>query len=76
MIGHRSSTCVDILLTDYICSIHSLMCLHIKLTYVYMVPLFFVTSATSGGILDRAIEAEDKKHGDFLRLVLPFCIHA
>lgn len=27
-------------------------------------------SATSGGILDRAIEAEDKKHGDFLRLVI------
>lgn len=26
-------------------------------------------SATSGGILDRAIEVEDKKHGDFLRLV-------
>ncbi|KAL3503521.1 hypothetical protein ACH5RR_037970 [Cinchona calisaya] len=25
-------------------------------------------SATSGGILDRAIEAEDKKHGDILRL--------
>ncbi|KAK9285991.1 hypothetical protein L1049_025194 [Liquidambar formosana] len=25
-------------------------------------------SATSGGILDKAIEAEDKKHGDFLRL--------
>ncbi|XWS23018.1 hypothetical protein CRYUN_Cryun29cG0084900 [Craigia yunnanensis] len=25
-------------------------------------------SATTGGILDRAIEAEDKKHGDFLRL--------
>ncbi|KAJ8542894.1 hypothetical protein K7X08_005417 [Anisodus acutangulus] len=25
-------------------------------------------NATSGGILDRAIEAEDKKHGDFLRL--------
>ncbi|CAH9075959.1 unnamed protein product [Cuscuta europaea] len=25
-------------------------------------------SATSGGILDRAIEAEDKKNGDFLRL--------
>ncbi|KAI3863177.1 hypothetical protein MKW98_015635 [Papaver atlanticum] len=25
-------------------------------------------SATSGGILDRAIEAEDNKHGDFLRL--------
>ncbi|KAL4201415.1 hypothetical protein AMTRI_Chr02g215950 [Amborella trichopoda] len=24
--------------------------------------------ATSGGILDKAIEAEDKKHGDFLRL--------
>lgn len=25
-------------------------------------------SATSGGILDKAIEAEDNKHGDFLRL--------
>ncbi|KAK6932299.1 protein of unknown function DUF4094 [Dillenia turbinata] len=25
-------------------------------------------SSTSGGILDRAIEAEDRKHGDFLRL--------
>ncbi|KAF7805793.1 putative beta-1,3-galactosyltransferase 2 [Senna tora] len=25
-------------------------------------------SATSGGILDRAIEAEDQKHGDFLKL--------
>ncbi|KAK1360821.1 Hexosyltransferase [Heracleum sosnowskyi] len=25
-------------------------------------------SATSGGILDRAIEAEEQKHGDFLRL--------
>ncbi|KAJ8627834.1 hypothetical protein MRB53_021141 [Persea americana] len=25
-------------------------------------------SATSGGILDKAIEAEDKKHGDFMRL--------
>ncbi|KAA3467469.1 putative beta-1,3-galactosyltransferase 4 [Gossypium australe] len=25
-------------------------------------------SATSGGILDRAIEAEDRKHGDILRL--------
>ncbi|CAL9168967.1 unnamed protein product [Musa hybrid cultivar] len=24
--------------------------------------------ATSGGILDRSVEAEDKKHGDFLRL--------
>lgn len=28
-----------------------------------------VISATSGGILDRAIEAEEQKHGDFLRLV-------
>ncbi|KAI9076723.1 hypothetical protein K1719_041306 [Acacia pycnantha] len=26
------------------------------------------TSATSGGILDRAIEAEDQKHGDLLKL--------
>ncbi|KAF4347230.1 hypothetical protein F8388_008698 [Cannabis sativa] len=25
-------------------------------------------SATSGGILDKAVEAEDQKHGDFLRL--------
>lgn len=39
----------------------------------YLVPCnFLVTSATSGGILDRAIEAEDKKHGDFLRLVTNF----
>lgn len=30
---------------------------------------FLMISATSGGILDRAIEAEDRKHGDFLRLV-------
>lgn len=29
---------------------------------------YFIFSATSGGILDRAIEAEEKKHGDFLRL--------
>lgn len=28
----------------------------------------FLCSATSGGILDRAIEAEESKHGDFLRL--------
>ena len=28
-----------------------------------------VASATSGGILDKAIEAEDRRHGDFLRLV-------
>lgn len=33
-----------------------------------------VASASSGGILDRTIEAEDKKHGDLLRLVLPFCL--
>lgn len=32
----------------------------------------FISSSTPGGILDRAIEAEDKRHGDFLRLVLPF----
>lgn len=32
----------------------------------------WITSATAGGILDRAIEAEDKKHGDFLRLVMIF----
>lgn len=29
-------------------------------------------SATAGGILDRSIEAEDKKHGDFMRLVFYF----
>jgi hypothetical protein len=31
--------------------------------------LRFSFSAISGGIVDRAIEAEDKKHGDFMRLV-------
>lgn len=31
---------------------------------------FLVISATPGGILDKAIEAEDKMHGDFLRLVI------
>ena len=31
--------------------------------------LCFSFSAISGGIVDRAIEAEDKKHGDFMRLV-------
>ena len=30
----------------------------------------FVTSSTSGGILDKAIEAEERMHGDFLRLVM------
>ena len=30
----------------------------------------FFTSATSGGILDKAIDAEEKMHGDFLRLVM------
>lgn len=29
-------------------------------------------SATPGGILDRAIQAEESKHGDFLRLVRVF----
>lgn len=52
------------------------MCVQLTLAYVYMLPSFsfcpLVTSATSGGILDRAIEAEDKKHGDFLRLVFAF----
>jgi hypothetical protein len=33
---------------------------------------YSVSSATSGGILDRAVEAEDKKHGDLLRLVVLF----
>lgn len=27
-------------------------------------------SATSGGILDRAVEAEDRKHGDIMKLVM------
>ncbi|KAK1364533.1 hypothetical protein POM88_040094 [Heracleum sosnowskyi] len=30
-------------------------------------PFVVLISATSGGILDRAIEAEEQKHGDFLR---------
>lgn len=28
-------------------------------------------SATTGGVLDRAIDAEDEEHQDFLRLVRP-----
>lgn len=28
-------------------------------------------SATTGGVLDRAIDAEDEEHRDFLRLVRP-----
>ncbi|XP_062082599.1 3-epi-6-deoxocathasterone 23-monooxygenase CYP90D1-like [Humulus lupulus] len=31
-------------------------------------PLFSCCCATSGGILDRVVEAEDKKRGDILRL--------
>ncbi|KAL9277881.1 hypothetical protein ACSQ67_024893 [Phaseolus vulgaris] len=34
------------------------------------------SSATSGGILDRAIEAEDKKHGDFETGNGPICLTA
>jgi hypothetical protein len=30
---------------------------------------FVVVSATPGGVLDRAIDAEDDQHKDFLRLV-------
>lgn len=44
--------------------------------YIDVVCSLIFYSATAGGILDRAIEAEDRKHGDFLRLVcfssLPF----
>jgi hypothetical protein len=29
----------------------------------------FSCSAISGGIVDRSIEAEDRKHGDIMRLV-------
>ncbi|KAJ8442976.1 hypothetical protein Cgig2_019549 [Carnegiea gigantea] len=36
--------------------------------YFLLLIAFAVASATAGGILDRAIEAEDQKHGDFLRL--------
>lgn len=35
-----------------------------------IVCFFSIISATVGGILDRAIEAEDRKHGDLLRLVM------
>lgn len=31
--------------------------------------VFLLHSATLGGILDRAVEAEDQKHGDIMRLV-------
>lgn len=34
---------------------------------------FALLSATSGGILDRAVAAEDRKHGDILRLVIILC---
>lgn len=33
-----------------------------------------MSSATPGGILDRAIQAEESKHGDFLRLVSFLCV--
>ena len=33
-----------------------------------------ITSATPGGILDRAIDAEEAQHGDFLRLVSAIAI--
>lgn len=36
--------------------------------------VYSIASATSGGILDRAVEAEDKKHGDLLRLVVLFSL--
>jgi hypothetical protein len=34
-------------------------------------------SAIAGGIIDRAIEAEDRKHGDFMKIVsclLLYCL--
>jgi hypothetical protein len=37
--------------------------------FVHIFIYLFRNSASSGGILDRAIEAEDKKHQDFMRLV-------
>lgn len=36
----------------------------------WVISFLSLFSATSGGILDRAIEAEDQKHGDLLRLVI------
>lgn len=59
VIGHR---------LDNILYIHIFSSVHEYLQLDHGVK--FVDSATSGGILDRAIEAEDKKHGDFLRLVM------
>lgn len=35
----------------------------------YLLLNFVVISATAGGVLDRAIGAEDEQHKDFLRLV-------
>ncbi|KAA0040241.1 putative beta-1,3-galactosyltransferase 2 [Cucumis melo var. makuwa] len=40
----------------------------VRATWMPQGIFFLMFSATSGGILDRAIEAEDRKHGDFLRL--------
>lgn len=39
----------------------------------YWLKFIFLFSATPGGVLDRAVDAEDEQHKDFLRLVC-YCI--
>jgi hypothetical protein len=69
VIGHRSDSMSP--------NIHRFF----QRTYIFMIVLLqlidctylvylFVYSSTSGGILDKAIEAEEKLHNDFLRLVI------
>lgn len=39
-------------------------------SFILLLISYHFSSATSGGILDKAIEAEENQHGDFLRLVM------
>jgi hypothetical protein len=42
----------------------------VRINRLHIFSLPFCYSSTSGGILDKAIEAEEKLHNDFLRLVI------
>lgn len=63
-LGHYSTTRI----VENCCIDQVLLAHKQSMTFFFLSP--FYESATSGGILDRAIEAEDKKHGDFMRLVI------
>ncbi|GJN24179.1 hypothetical protein PR202_gb11907 [Eleusine coracana subsp. coracana] len=47
-----------------LCNFKSLTCCYLNTKLLFG----HIHSATPGGILDRAIDAEDRKHGDFMRL--------